>query len=224
MESECPECGKPTNGIGGYCNYCDEEEEAKQPPEWFNKQQKERIERGEKPMCYSPCKLIPVIPMTTLQNKEIEEEYIVTIRQLDAIVDYCVNMTVGGSNSRKDWTRNVQEALGLIGQRTTSKPQIKLKAKDTALEKQANDESIVLQFAIEDDKAADLQNGKYCSVGDVYIKVETHEELLKKQREGIIRVAVELYDDQYDPFHNEPPKEWEKLLRSNLTPHKDETE
>lgn len=48
------------------------------------------------------------------------DKYIVTIKQLADIVDYCVHMTLMGQNCYdKDWTPNVEEAIGLNQTRTT---------------------------------------------------------------------------------------------------------
>ena len=44
-----------------------------------------------------------------------EQKYIVTVEQLAKIVTYCLNMTVKGDGGRKDWTYNVETAIGLNG-------------------------------------------------------------------------------------------------------------
>ena len=44
-----------------------------------------------------------------------QEKYIVTKKQLADIVSYCVQMTITGSGSSKDWTYNVETAIGENG-------------------------------------------------------------------------------------------------------------
>ncbi len=62
------------------------------------------------------------------------EKYIVTIEQLVKIVDYCVHMTIVGSGAfHKDWTVNVEEAIGISEARSTMLDKIYLeKAKEEA--------------------------------------------------------------------------------------------
>ena len=58
----------------------------------------------------------------------IEKKYIVTVVQLAQIVDYCVNMTIAGSGTSKDWQSNVLESIGEHDITTHHLPKIKLES------------------------------------------------------------------------------------------------
>ena len=66
-------------------------------------------------------------------NNLTETKYVITVKQLAKIVGYCVNETIAGDDVTKDWTNNIERAIGIADSKIISVDKIILQKISSAI-------------------------------------------------------------------------------------------